>query len=49
MKLLTSSVDYNETIALAYNLKGQYNKQVIFHCYWNGKLNEKHLYSVLLL
>jgi hypothetical protein len=28
-------------------LKGEYNKQVIFHCYWCGTLNEKHLYSIL--
>ena len=47
MKLLTKTTDYNETIKVATTLKEIYNKQVIFHCYWNGNLNEKHLYSVL--
>lgn len=28
-------------------MKVNYNKPVIFHCYWNGILNEKHLYSIL--
>lgn len=45
--LLTSITDYNETIELAKNLKGIYDKSVIFHCYWNGNLNEKHLYSII--
>lgn len=47
MKLLIDKTDYTETINLAINLTGQYNKSVIFHCYWNGPLNEKHLYSIL--
>lgn len=47
MKLLTSKVDYTETIDLANNLEGEYSKSVTFHCYWNGTLNEKHLYSIL--
>lgn len=47
MKILTKTTDYNETIKLTSKLKGKYNKPVIFHCYWNGNLNEKHLYSVL--
>jgi len=47
MKLLTETTNYNETIKLSTNLDGTYNKPVIFHCYWNGNLNEKHLYSVL--
>lgn len=47
MKLLVSKTDYLETIDLAINLKGEYDKSVIFHCYWNGNLNEKHLYSIL--
>jgi hypothetical protein len=47
MKLLIDKTDYIETINLAINLTGQYNKSVIFHCYWNGPLNEKHLYSIL--
>jgi hypothetical protein len=47
MKLLVSGTDYTETIDLAINLQGEYSKSVIFHCYWNGILNEKHLYSIL--
>jgi hypothetical protein len=47
MKLLTSNVEYTETINLAINLQGEYSKSVIFHCYWHGTLNEKHLYSIL--
>lgn len=47
MKLLTSTTDYNETIELTKNLKGIYDKSVIFHCYWNGNFNEKHLYSII--
>ena len=47
MKLLSKTTDYDETIKLANKLTGQYDKSVIFHCYWNGNLNEKHLYSVL--
>ena len=47
MKLLTTETGYQETINLAMNLQGEYNKSVIFHCYWNGNLNEKHLYSIL--
>ena len=47
MKLLTNITDYNQTIKLATNLNSKYNESVIFHCYWNGNLNEKHLYSIL--
>ena len=47
MKLLGTTTEYTETMTLALNLKGKYNKSVIFHCYWNGILNEKHLYSIL--
>lgn len=47
MKLLLKTTDYDETIKLAKKLTGNYDKRVIFHCYWNGNLNEKHLYSVL--
>jgi hypothetical protein len=42
-----NTTDYIETINVAQNLKGEYTKSVIFHCYWNGSLNEKHLYSIL--
>ena len=47
MKLLTKTTDYDETIKLANKLTGEYDKSVIFHCYWNGNLNEKHFYSIL--
>jgi hypothetical protein len=47
MKLLSKTTNYNETIEIATNLDGNYNKPVIFHCYWKGELNDKHLYSVL--
>ena len=47
MKLLTKTTDYDETINLANKLTGEYDKSVVFHCYWHGNLNEKHLYSVL--
>jgi hypothetical protein len=47
MKLLINNTDYSETINIAIKLKGEYCKNVIFHCYWNGILNEKHLYSIL--
>lgn len=47
MKLLISKTDYTETINIAINLQGEYSKSVIFHCYWHGILNEKHLYTIL--
>ena len=47
MKLLTPETGYQETIDLATNLQGEYSQSVIFHCFWNGILNEKHLYSIL--
>jgi len=47
MKLLISNTDYTETINLAIDLHGEYSKSFTFHCYWNGNLNEKHLYSIL--
>jgi hypothetical protein len=47
MKLFMDSTNYTETIDYAINLTGEYNKSVIFHCYWNGILNEKHVFSIL--
>ena len=47
MKLLTTETGYQETIDLATNLQGEYSPSVTFHCFWNGILNEKHLYSIL--
>jgi hypothetical protein len=50
MKLLTLSSNYEETILIAKSLcrtnQTKYNKNFIYHCYWNGELNEKHLYSI---
>lgn len=46
MKLLIATTDYNETIKIALDLKGECTDEIIFHCYWNGILNEKHLYSI---
>ena len=46
MKLLTKEVDYEKTIIQAQSLGGNYNKNVLFHCYWSGNLIEKHYYSI---
>jgi len=46
MKLLTQHTNYDETIQLALNMKENYSKKVLFHCYWYGSLNQKHLYSI---
>lgn len=46
MKLLSSTTDYNETIKITKELNGNYTKMVTFYSYWNGMLNEKHLYSI---
>jgi hypothetical protein len=43
MKLLKNSDEVKD----ATELNGQYDKPVIFHCYWYGNLNEKHLSSIL--
>ena len=45
MQQLTTSIHEN-TIELANELHGTYYNPVIFHCYWHGNLNEKHLYSI---
>ena len=50
MKIYSDLNNYDEQITLAKNLKDttihSYNSSVIFHCYWNGVLNEKCLYSI---
>ena len=46
MKLLVNKTDYDETIQLAKDINQAYDKTVTFHCYWNGILNQKHLYSI---
>ena len=47
MKLLTKESAYEKTIGLAQDVRGTYDKQVTFHAYWVGTLNEKHLYSIM--
>lgn len=47
MRLLTDSNEYGTTLQMALDLSGSYDTPVVFHCYWNGVLNEKHLYSIL--
>lgn len=47
MRLLTPYTDYQKTIDIAVQLSGEYENPVIFHYYWNGELNEKHLYAIL--
>ena len=47
MKLYTNSTDYTKTIEDAIKLTGDFNQSVLFHCYWNGVLNQKHVYSIL--
>jgi len=38
--------NYNDTIIVARQLNGDFNDEVIFHCYWNGKITEKQLISL---
>jgi len=47
MRLYTDTLAYNETIEMAKNLKGDFDEPVIYHCFWNGPLNDKHYISVL--
>ena len=49
MKLLCNYTDYEKTIKLTEFLNDNtlYCDNVIFHCFWFGELNEKHLYSIL--
>jgi hypothetical protein len=48
MRQLINTSDYNVTINLAKNMDDniEYHSPVLFHCYWNGTLNEKHFYSI---
>lgn len=48
MHLLTYITDYETTIKMApVQLEERVQqKEVLFHSYWNGPLNEKHLYSI---
>jgi len=47
MRLYMMTNEYAETIESALRLQGEYNQSVVFHCFWNGSLNEKHLFSIL--
>jgi len=47
MKLFTQDTDYTNTISYAIGLTGKYENPVIFHCFWNGELSQKHFYSIL--
>jgi hypothetical protein len=47
MRLYANTINYDETIKLTSQLDGVFNEEVIFHCFWNGKLNEKHYISIL--
>lgn len=44
--LVKNNSSYEEQITFINTLQGNYNNSVIFHCYWNGNLNEKHLISI---
>ena len=49
MTQLSNSFDYTTQIDLARQIIAEnksFSEAVIFHCYWNGELNEKHLISV---
>jgi hypothetical protein len=46
MRLLLKDSSYDDTIIFAKKMNEEYNKEVTFHAYWNGKLNEKHFLSV---
>ena len=49
MKTLIDSINYADEISVSTYLKTikkKYDDNVIFHCFWNGSLNEKHLISI---
>jgi len=46
MKMFSPTYDIEKEMAFANNLTGNYDKPVIFHCYWDGQLNEKHIISL---
>ena len=46
MKLYKKNIDAEQDILLAEKIEGLYNDKVIFHCYWNGALNNKHMISL---
>jgi hypothetical protein len=46
MKLLTDNVNFDDTIYLTNDMNQSYGRPVLFHCFWHGNLNEKHLLSI---
>jgi len=46
MRLVTEKTNVEDTLPLAVNLRGTYEKPVLFHAFWHGTLNEKHVASV---
>lgn len=46
MKKLFDSHVYEDSIDVAKNMTGSYDTSVTFHCWWDGELNDKHLYSI---
>ena len=47
MKILFNTISYKDNIEIAKKIKGEFTDEVIFHCFWNGVLNEKHYISIL--
>jgi hypothetical protein len=47
MRLYSNTINYDETIKLTEKLEGEFNEEITFHCFWNGKLNDKHYISIL--
>ena len=46
MRLYKKDINAEKDILLAEKLNGTYDNKVIFHSYWNGALNEKHIISL---
>ena len=46
MNLYVDTIDYQKTIEMARSLSGDFEPELIFHCYWYGDLNEKNLISI---
>jgi mannosyltransferase OCH1-like enzyme len=46
MKQYSNNVSYEENMLHAQKLSGDYFNNVIFHCYWDGDLNEKTVISI---
>lgn len=46
MKLYKDKINSKSDLELAQDLSGSFDQNVIFHCFWNGALNEKHIISL---